>query len=162
MSIKHILPGNIGLGGAPLGNMFRNIPEDEAHATVAAAWDLGVRYFDTAPLYGSGLSEIRMGEALSQYPRDQFVLSSKVGRIMLDEMEDPATRDFGEKGGLFEYGLKNKILNDYSADATLRSIEDSLKPTILTSYGSTIRRKISTATAGWSSSTSPVPALSAR
>ena len=68
-----------------------------------------------------------MGEALSQYPRDQFVLSSKVGRIMLDEMEDPATRDFGEKGGLFEYGLKNKILNDYSADATLRSIEDSLK-----------------------------------
>lgn len=127
MSIKHILPGNIGLGGAPLGNMFRNIPEDEAHATVAAAWDLGVRYFDTAPLYGSGLSEIRMGEALSQYPRDQFVLSSKVGRIMLDEMEDPATRDFGEKGGLFEYGLKNKILNDYSADATLRSIEDSLK-----------------------------------
>ena len=127
MSIKHILPGNIGLGGAPLGNMFRNIPEDEAHATVAAAWDLGVRYFDTAPLYGSGLSEIRMGEALSQYPRDQFDLSSKVGRIMLDEMEHPAARDFGEKGGLFEYGLKNKILNDYSADATLRSIEDSLK-----------------------------------
>lgn len=68
-----------------------------------------------------------MGEALSQYPRDEYVLSSKVGRIMLDEMEDPAKRDFGEKGGLFEHGLKNKILNDYSADATLRSIEDSLK-----------------------------------
>ena len=83
MSIKHILPGKIGLGGAPLGNMFRNIPEDEAHATVAAAWDLGVRYFDTAPLYGSGLSEIRMGEALSQYPRDQFVLSSKVAASCL-------------------------------------------------------------------------------
>ena len=86
-----------------------------------------MRYFDTAPLYGSGLSELRMGEALSQYPRDEYVLSTKVGRIMLDEMEDPATRDFGEKGGLFEHGLKNKILNDYSADATLRSIEDSLK-----------------------------------
>ena len=127
MSIKNLLPANIGLGGAPLGNMFRNIPEDEALATVHDAWKLGVRYFDTAPLYGSGLSELRMGEALSQYPRDEYVLSTKVGRIMLDEMEDPATRDFGEKGGLFEHGLKNKILNDYSADATLRSIEDSLK-----------------------------------
>lgn len=127
MSIKNLLPGKIGLGGAPLGNMFRAIPEEEAHATVSEAWNLGVRYFDTAPLYGSGLSEIRMGEALSQYPRDEYVLSSKVGRIMLDEMEDPAKRDFGEKGGLFEHGLKNKILNDYSADATLRSIEDSLK-----------------------------------
>ncbi|MCM7394571.1 aldo/keto reductase [Enterobacter bugandensis] len=127
MSIKNLLPANIGLGGAPLGNMFRNIPEDEALATVHDAWKLGVRYFDTAPLYGSGLSELRMGEALSQYPRDEYVLSTKVGRIILDEMEDPATRDFGEKGGLFEHGLKNKILNDYSADATLRSIEDSLK-----------------------------------
>jgi D-threo-aldose 1-dehydrogenase len=127
MSIKNLLPANIGLGGAPLGNMFRDIPEHEAQATVHDAWKLGVRYFDTAPLYGSGLSELRMGEALSQYPRDEYVLSTKVGRIMLDEMEDPATRDFGEKGGLFEYGLKNKILNDYSADATMRSIEDSLK-----------------------------------
>ncbi|MES0253455.1 aldo/keto reductase, partial [Citrobacter freundii] len=127
MSIKNLLPGKIGLGGAPLGNMFRAILEDDAHATVSEAWHLGVRYFDTAPLYGSGLSEIRIGEALSQYPRDEYVLSSKVGRSMLDEMEDPAKRDFGEKGGLFEHGLKNKILNDYSADATLRSIEDSLK-----------------------------------
>lgn len=127
MSIKNLLPANIGFGGAPLGNMFRAIPQEEALATVKKAWDLGVRYFDTAPLYGSGLSEIRMGEALSQYPRDEYVLSTKVGRIMLDEMEDPANRDFGEKGGLFEHGLKNKILNDYSADATMRSIEDSLK-----------------------------------
>lgn len=78
MSIKNILPGKIGLGGAPLGNMFRAIPEEEALATVTSAWDLGIRYFDTAPLYGSGLSEIRMGEALSQYPRDEFVLSTKV------------------------------------------------------------------------------------
>ena len=53
MSIKNLLPGKIGLGGAPLGNMFRAIPEDEAHATVSEAWNLGVRYFDTAPLYGS-------------------------------------------------------------------------------------------------------------
>ena len=51
MSIKNLLPGKIGLGGAPLGNMFRAIPEDEAHATVSEAWNLGVRYFDTAPLF---------------------------------------------------------------------------------------------------------------
>ncbi|WP_426578060.1 aldo/keto reductase [Xenorhabdus stockiae] len=127
MSIKKLLPSQIGFGGAPLGNMFRAIPDDEAIAIVQEVWNLGVRYFDTAPLYGSGLSEIRMGEVLSQYSRDDYVLSTKVGRIMLDEMEDPANRDFGEKGGLFEHGLKNKILNDYSEDATLRSIEDSLK-----------------------------------
>lgn len=85
MSIKNILPGKIGLGGAPLGNMFRNIPQEDVQATVSGTWDLGIRYFDTAPLYGSGLSEIRMGEVLSQYPRDEYVLSTKVGRIMLDE-----------------------------------------------------------------------------
>mgnify|MGYP000462178983 CR=1 FL=1 len=72
MSIKNILPGKIGLGGAPLGNMFRNIPQEDVQATVSGAWDLGIRYFDTAPLYGSGLSEIRMGEVLSQYPRDEY------------------------------------------------------------------------------------------
>ncbi len=55
---------------------------------MSEAWNLGVRYFDTAPLYGSGLSEIRMGEASVQYPRDEYVLSSKVGRIMLDEVEN--------------------------------------------------------------------------
>ncbi|SQI33766.1 D-threo-aldose 1-dehydrogenase [Providencia alcalifaciens] len=90
MSIKKLLPSQIGFGGAPLGNMFRAIPDDEALAAVHEAWNLGIRYFDTAPLYGSGLSEIRMGEALSQYSRDDYVLSTKVGRIMLDEMEDPA------------------------------------------------------------------------
>ncbi|WP_186672886.1 aldo/keto reductase [Sporosarcina sp. BP05] len=125
--MKDILKGKLGFGTAPLGNMFRNIPEEEAMATVDAAWDSGIRYFDTAPFYGAGLSEIRLGEALSKRNRDEYVLSTKVGRIILDEMEDPAGRDLGEKGGLFEFGRKNKIINDYSADATLRSIEQSLK-----------------------------------
>ncbi|AOI72098.1 aldo/keto reductase [Burkholderia ubonensis] len=129
MSLKGTLPaGNvIGFGTAPLGNMFRNIPEDEALATVEAAWQQGVRYFDTAPFYGAGLSEMRVGEALANHPRDEFVLSTKVGRVILDEIEDVTARDLGEKGGLFEFGRPNKIVNDYSADATLRSIEDSLK-----------------------------------
>ena len=125
--MKALLKGTLGFGTAPLGNMYRNIPEEEAIATVDAAWDNGVRYFDTAPLYGSGLAEIRLGEALSKRNRDEYFLSTKVGRIISDELEDPSTRDLGEKGGLFEFGRKNKIINDYSADATLRSIEDSLK-----------------------------------
>ncbi|HFJ9283419.1 TPA: aldo/keto reductase [Bacillus toyonensis] len=125
--MKDLLKGTLGFGTAPLGNMYRNIPEEEAIATVDAAWDNGVRCFDTAPLYGSGLAEIRLGEALSKRNRDDYFLSTKVGRIISDELEDPSTRDLGEKGGLFEFGRKNKIINDYSADATLRSIEDSLK-----------------------------------
>ncbi|MGH0509651.1 aldo/keto reductase [Bacillus paranthracis] len=125
--MKDLLKGTLGFGTAPLGNMYRNIPEEEAIATVDAAWDNGVRYFDTAPLYGSGLAEIRLDKALSKRNRDEYFLSTKVGRIISDELEDPSTRDLGEKGGLFEFGRKNKIINDYSADATLRSIEDSLK-----------------------------------
>ncbi|MET8279277.1 aldo/keto reductase [Micromonospora sp. NPDC005174] len=127
MSIKSVLPGALGFGTAPLGNMFRDIPDGEAAATVDAAWDQGIRYFDTAPFYGAGLAEIRLGNVLSEHPRDEYVLSTKVGRVILDEIEDPATRDLGEKGGLFEHGRPNKVLNDYSADATLRSIDDSLK-----------------------------------
>ncbi|GGC66562.1 aldo/keto reductase [Undibacterium terreum] len=127
MSIKNRLQGKLGFGTAPLGNMFRNIPEDEAMATVDAAWDHGIRYFDTAPFYGAGLSEIRLGQALAKRKRSDYVLSTKVGRLILDELEDASSRDLGEKGGLFEFGRANKIVNDYSADATLRSIEDSLK-----------------------------------
>ncbi|KHK60011.1 D-threo-aldose 1-dehydrogenase, partial [Burkholderia sp. A9] len=74
MSIKDKLPAGtvLGFGAAPLGNMFRNIPEEEALATVEAAWQRGVRYFDTAPFYGAGLSEIRVGAALANHPRDEY------------------------------------------------------------------------------------------
>ncbi|KZE15207.1 aldo/keto reductase [Priestia aryabhattai] len=124
--MREILQGKLGFGTAPLGNMYRNIPEEEAIATVDAAWESGIRYFDAAPLYGAGLAETRLGEALSKRNRDEYVLSTKVGRVISDELEDTSSRDMGEKGGLFEFGRKNKIINDYSADATLRSIEQSL------------------------------------
>jgi D-threo-aldose 1-dehydrogenase len=127
MSLKDILPSKLGFGAAPLGNMFRDIPEDEALATVNAAWNDGIRYYDNAPFYGAGLAEIRMGEALAARPRDEYVISTKVGRIILDEVEDVNARDQGEKGGVFRHGRPNKIVNDYSEGATLRSIEDSLK-----------------------------------
>ncbi|MGW1177035.1 aldo/keto reductase [Kitasatospora sp. NPDC002543] len=126
MSLKNILPGKLGFGTAPLGNMFRAIPDTEAAATVEAAWEQGVRYFDTAPFYGAGLSETRLGEVLSAKPRDEYVLSTKVGRVILDELEEGA-RDLGEKGGLFEHGNPNKIVHEWTAEATERSIEDSLK-----------------------------------
>ncbi len=126
MALKDILPSRLGFGAAPLGNMFRAIPEDEALATVEAAWGDGIRYFDNAPFYGAGLAELRMGEALKDKPRDQYVISTKVGRIVLDEIEQ-APRDNWEKGDVFANGRPNKVLNDYSHDATLRSIEDSLK-----------------------------------
>ncbi|MGG1069244.1 aldo/keto reductase [Priestia megaterium] len=124
--MREILQGKLGFGTAPLGNMYRNIPEEEAIATVDAAWESGIRYFDAAPLYGAGLAEMRLGEALSKRNRDEYVLSTKVGRVISDELEDTSSRDMGEKGGLFEFGRKNRIINDYSADATLRSIEQSL------------------------------------
>lgn len=127
MAFKDIFPGKLGFGAAPLGNMFRDIPEAEALATVEAAWNDGIRYFDNAPFYGAGLAEIRMGEALAGRPRGDYVISTKVGRVILDEVEDVSARDLGEKGEVFKHGRPNKIVNDYSADATLRSIEDSLK-----------------------------------
>ena len=127
MALKDLFPGKLGFGTAPLGNMFRDIPEAEARATVDAAWNDGIRYFDNAPFYGAGLAEIRMGEALADRPRDDYVISTKVGRLILDEVEDVSARDLGEKGEVFKHGRANKIVNDYSADATLRSIDDSLK-----------------------------------
>lgn len=126
MTLRNILPARIGFGSAPMGNMFRAVPDEEVLATLNAAWDQGIRYYDTAPLYGAGLSEIRVGELLSQKPRDEFVLSTKVGRVILDEVES-GSRDLGEKGDLFADGRKNKILHEWTADATERSIEGSLK-----------------------------------
>lgn len=121
MLLKDILPGKIGFGAAPLGNMFRDIPEAEALATVEAAWSHGIRYFDNAPMYGAGLAEIRMGDALAGKPRRDYVISTKVGRVVLDEIDPDKT------GEVFKHGRPNRVVDDYSADATLRSIEDSLK-----------------------------------
>ncbi|MRX73195.1 aldo/keto reductase [Bacillus lacus] len=109
----------LGLGTAPLGNMFREVPEEEALETIQTAWDQGIRYFDTAPFYGAGLAEIRLGKVLSQYNRSDFLIGTKVGRVIEDELE--------EKSGMFEFGRKNKITTDYSEDTTLRSIEQSLE-----------------------------------
>ena len=72
----------LGFGGAPLGNLGRVLGDAEAEGVVEAAWDEGLRYFDTAPLYGHGLSETRMGRVLAAKPRGEFLISTKVGRLL--------------------------------------------------------------------------------
>jgi D-threo-aldose 1-dehydrogenase len=121
-----LLNGPLGFGAAPLGNMFRNIPDAEALATVETAWDMGTRFFDTAPFYGAGLSEIRLGQLLGNHRRDEYLLSTKVGRLVLDEVDNSAC-DFGEKGDIFRHGRPNKVVLDYTDAGTRKSIEDSLE-----------------------------------
>ncbi len=113
--------GPLGMGGAPLGNLFARIPDETAAAAIAAAWDADIRHFDTAPHYGAGLSEHRMGAMLRHYPRDEFTLSTKVGRL-LDPVPDVPDIDEGFEGGL---SFRRRL--DYSHDGTLRSIEHSLQ-----------------------------------
>jgi len=109
-----------GLGGAPLGNLFSPVPERDAVALIAHAAKRGVRYFDTAPMYGSGLSERRMGAALRGLPSNSFLLSTKVGRLLVPDEGAPR-----EQHGYVDV-LPYVQRWDYSYDGTLRSIDDSL------------------------------------
>jgi len=110
----------LGLGGTGLGDMYRHTSEEAGKATVDAAWEAGIRYFDTAPHYGAGLSEHRFGTALRNRPRDEYTLSTKVGRLLVPsrapEIADP-----------FVGGLPFRRVTDYSADGARRSVEDSLQ-----------------------------------
>lgn len=119
MDLIKSLNNYIGFGSAPLGNMFQNVSNEEAEKTLKSAWDNDIRYFDTAPQYGAGLSEKRLGNFLSRYRRDDYVLSSKVGRYTSNETE--------RKTGLFSDARKNKVITDYTKDGTLLSIEQSLE-----------------------------------
>jgi D-threo-aldose 1-dehydrogenase len=110
----------LGLGGAPLGNLFQAFSDAQAEATVRASYDAGLRLFDTAPLYGFGLSEHRFGAALRDKPRDSFVLSTKVGRLL--EPGHPDTLDHGP----FESSLPFAEVYDYGYDGVMRSVEHSL------------------------------------
>ena len=112
----------LGFGGAPLGNLFRAISEDEADAILEAAWETGCRYFDTAPLYGLGLSETRLNRFLRGRKRDDYVLSTKVGRLLrvVPEAERTAI------GKFFDTPSRREVY-DYSRDGVLRSIEFSME-----------------------------------
>lgn len=112
----------IGMGTAPIGNLYRAISDDEAHAVLQAAWDGGVRYYDTAPLYGLGLSETRVNRFLRGKRRDDYILSTKIGRLF--RTTTPDKRDGLDKW--FDVPSRNEIY-DYGYDAVFRSLEFSLE-----------------------------------
>ncbi|SDG36092.1 aldo/keto reductase [Streptomyces griseoaurantiacus] len=114
----------LGFGASAIGNLYRVTPYDEAAAAVDAAWEAGLRYFDTAPHYGLGLSERRLGVALRGRPREDFVLSSKVGRLLVPN-ESP--RGVDSEGFVVRDDLRRQW--DFSRDGVLRSLEASLERT---------------------------------
>lgn len=113
--------GKLGFGGAGIGNLYKAIPDGEALATVLAAWDAGIRYFDTAPHYGLGLSEQRLGAVLRDKPRNEFVISTKVGRLL-----EPNAAGGQDPEG-FDVPATTRRVWDFSEAGIRRSIEDSLE-----------------------------------
>lgn len=112
----------LGFGGAGLGELFELVSEPDAQATLEAAWQAGIRYFDTAPWYGHGLSEHRIGYFLRQKDRSDYVLSTKVGRVYTARGRD-STFD----GAPWVGGLEFELRFDYTRSGVLRSYEDSLQ-----------------------------------
>lgn len=108
-------------GSAPIGNIFRPIDEKTADDMIQTAWEAGVRFYDTAPMYGHGLSELRCGQSLRWKNRDDFVLSSKVGRILKPKKRSEI--DFAP----WVDAAPNEMIFDYSYDGTMRAFEDSLQ-----------------------------------
>lgn len=108
----------MGLGTAPLAGLYEAVPEARALQTLERAFELGLRYFDTAPLYGHGLAEERTGAMLRQKPRDAFILSTKVGRLLRPGEPPP--------DGQFKGTPKVVPVFDFSYDAVMRSLEESL------------------------------------
>ncbi|MFJ6656496.1 aldo/keto reductase [Streptomyces sp. NPDC091377] len=116
----------LALGTAPLGNLFTPITDEQAHATVTAAWHQGIRAFDTAPHYGLGLAERRLGTALRAHPRDTFTLSTKVGRRL-----EPADGTDGTPAAGLDHGFAvpatHRRVWDFTADGVRRTLESSLE-----------------------------------
>ena len=121
MSEHYKPPVRFGLGGVPLGNEFAVITEKDAYATLEAAWSAGVRYYDTSPWYGLGLCERRFGNFLHTKDRSDYVLSSKVGKLLKASRQNNAKEYFAFTPS------PNNVVFDYTADGVMRSVEDSLQ-----------------------------------
>ena len=111
----------LGLGSVPLGDNYAPLPDAQADATIATAYDSGIRYFDTAPLYGQGQSEHRFGRILRRLPERDFVLSTKVGRCLVPEVAEKVDHRW------FKGGLNFRPIDDYSYDGAMRSIDQSFQ-----------------------------------
>lgn len=127
VAVRTLGPGGVevtelSLGAAGLGNLYAPITDEEATAAIDAAWDAGIRYFDTAPHYGIGLSERRLGEALRTRPRETYTLSTKAGRL-LEAVAEPGGDDLAHG---FAVTATHRRVWDFSADGVRRSIEASL------------------------------------
>lgn len=116
--------GPLGYGAANIGNLYREVAEDEAHAVLEACWDAGIRYFDTAPHYGLGLSERRLGAFLQTKPRDEFILSTKVGRLLRPNPEGAGQLDMANN---FAVPADVKRVWDFTPDGIRASVEESLE-----------------------------------
>jgi D-threo-aldose 1-dehydrogenase len=122
-----------GFGAAHLGELYSKVDESQSQATLAAAWDAGVRFFDTAPWYGRGLSEHRLGGFLRTRPRDEFVINTKVGRY-LRRPDDPATFSTAPWTG----GLPFEVVFDYTYDGVMRAYEQLLQRLALNTVDSLV------------------------
>jgi D-threo-aldose 1-dehydrogenase len=112
----------LAFGAAVIGNLYTEVGEEQAHEAVTAAWQRGVRYFDTAPHYGLGLSERRLGAALREHPRDRYTVSTKVGRRL-----DPAEDGGDDLAHGFAVPATHRRVWDFSADGVRRTLEASLE-----------------------------------
>lgn len=123
----------LGLGGAGIGDLTEVLDEETAQQILQAAWDGGIRYYDTSPFYGHGKSEHRLGYFLRQQPRDEFVISTKVGRVFRAPPPGPDGRFQPRQEPFFVGALPFEFYFDYSYDGIMRSFEDSLQRLGLTS-----------------------------
>ena len=112
---------NLGIGTAPIGGWPKALDEEKALEMLETAWQNGVRYFDTAPLYGFGMAEERLGKFLKNKKKDEYVISTKVGRLIVDSNKQTSEEPF------FKGAPNREPFFDFSYDATLRSFEESLK-----------------------------------
>jgi D-threo-aldose 1-dehydrogenase len=123
----------LGLGGASIGGLYRGVAFDDAVGVLRRAWEIGVRHFDTAPLYGYGASEKRFGAALADRPRDDFTLSTKVGRLVVQRDAIAADMDVdrqivdGRENAAYADTADRRIVFNYSADGVRRSLDASLE-----------------------------------
>ncbi|GAA0990284.1 aldo/keto reductase [Subtercola frigoramans] len=122
-TVRGLDVSELGLGAAQFGNLYRATSDAEVEGAVSEAWEAGIRYFDTAPHYGLGLSERRLGRELRAHPRHEYVLSTKVGRLLVANPAGAHTRD--DEGFDVPASLRRKW--DFSADGVRRSLEQSLE-----------------------------------